>query len=403
VGRCELILRSPHTIDPLKGISVDREFMRLAYFVTPHGFGHATRSAAIMAELQRREPTLSFEIFTTVPSSLFEQSGVRNSHYTPLQCDVGLIQRSSTEEDLPATITALQNLLPYRPALIDTVLSRLKQSPVVGCICDIAPLGILIAEQLAVPSVVVQNFTWPWIYAGYAKEAPGLQSSIDYLAGLYRRATHTIAATPSCLSPSEQAPRTVTVPLIGRRARKTPAETRAQLGLPEQIPIVLVSMGGIPGQFKFLPELHNLPSIHFLIGTPVDKLTTDRNVTCFPTQSDLYHPDLVQASELVISKLGYSTVAETTLAGTRLGAVERPAFPEHDVLSEFVSENLSSTPIAEREFWSGAWINRITEMLAMPKVPASAKRPDGVPLPRAQEADGAATAAELISRWLSQN
>jgi len=46
----------------------------IAYFVTPHGLGHASRSAAVMEALGRREQDVAFEIVTTVPEWFFSQS-----------------------------------------------------------------------------------------------------------------------------------------------------------------------------------------------------------------------------------------------------------------------------------------------------------------------------------------
>jgi len=31
-------------------------------------------------------------------------------------------------------------------------------------ICEIAPMGILVAKETRVPAILVDNFTWDWIY-----------------------------------------------------------------------------------------------------------------------------------------------------------------------------------------------------------------------------------------------
>ena len=38
---------------------------RLAFFVSPHGYGHAARSSAVMAALHRKSG-VEFELYTTV-------------------------------------------------------------------------------------------------------------------------------------------------------------------------------------------------------------------------------------------------------------------------------------------------------------------------------------------------
>jgi hypothetical protein len=51
------------------------EALRLAVFVSPHGFGHAARAAALLAALREQRRELDVTLYTTVPvgssSSLF--------------------------------------------------------------------------------------------------------------------------------------------------------------------------------------------------------------------------------------------------------------------------------------------------------------------------------------------
>jgi hypothetical protein len=72
--------------------------LELACFVSPHGFGHATRTIALLQALQNRIPRLKATIFTTVPPSLFQSSGI-NCSYHQMSTDVGLVQRDAFTED----------------------------------------------------------------------------------------------------------------------------------------------------------------------------------------------------------------------------------------------------------------------------------------------------------------
>ena len=74
--------------------------MRIAYFVTPHGFGHAARAAAVMVALQEIDPAIQFDIFTQVPRWFFQDSLVRDR---TLWCGMGV------------TITCVQTLAWYKP------------------------------------------------------------------------------------------------------------------------------------------------------------------------------------------------------------------------------------------------------------------------------------------------
>src|SRR5690349_17245001 len=117
----------------------------IAYFITPHGFGHATRAAAIMAAAQRQHPAVRFEIFTRVPKWLFEQSLHAPFGYHEVLTDIGLAQQNSMREDITETVRRLDGFLPFDPAFVAQLA---RDVSALGCervVCDIAPLGIVVA------------------------------------------------------------------------------------------------------------------------------------------------------------------------------------------------------------------------------------------------------------------
>ncbi|NOQ45685.1 MAG: hypothetical protein GQ559_03285, partial [Desulfobulbaceae bacterium] len=160
---------------------------RIGCCITPHGFGHAARAAAVMEALACRLE-VEFEIVTTVPQWFFAESISVPFTCHVVSTDIGLVQENAMREDLPATLRALAGLYP----LDDTLVSRVA-AIFSGCslvLCDIAPLGIAAADRAGIPSVLVENFTWDWIYQGYVQDWPGLQVHIDYLQQLYSKSDY---------------------------------------------------------------------------------------------------------------------------------------------------------------------------------------------------------------------
>lgn len=92
-------------------------------------------------------------------------------------------------------------------------------------------------------------------------------------------------------------------------------------------------------------------------------------VRLLPHQSDFYHPDLVAASDAVVGKIGYSTLAEVALAGVRYGYVPRPEFRESDVLAAYVAAAMSGMPISQDALIDGSWVERIPQLLSLPRRP----------------------------------
>ena len=167
--------------------------MRVAYFISPHGFGHAARAAAVMAAIREREPGAEFEIYTTVPEWFFEDSLRGPFGYHSVRTDVGLVQRDSFREDLPATVAQLDSLYPLRTDFVSSLATGVHASRCSLVVCDIAPLGIAVAREAGVPSLLTENYTWDWIYGGYLQLEPRLAEHIPYLRHLFASAARLLS------------------------------------------------------------------------------------------------------------------------------------------------------------------------------------------------------------------
>ncbi len=84
---------------------------RIAFFISPHGFGHAARAASVMEALAEIESSIQFDIFTTVPEWFFAHSNNFTFQYHRLETDIGLVQKTPFQEDLPATVQKLKKFL----------------------------------------------------------------------------------------------------------------------------------------------------------------------------------------------------------------------------------------------------------------------------------------------------
>src|SRR4029453_15407606 len=172
--------------------------MRIAYFVTPHGFGHAARAAAVMVALQEIAPATQFDIFTRVPHWFFRDPLGRGFDFFPLLSDIGVVQTISLHEDLPATVRRLDSFFPCDGALVTTLAALLRSAACTLVLCDIAPLGLVAARAAGVPSVLIENFTWDWIYQGYRQEETRLTRHISYLQNIFATADYHVQMEPVC-------------------------------------------------------------------------------------------------------------------------------------------------------------------------------------------------------------
>ncbi len=345
-------------------LAIKSREQRIAYFISPHGFGHAARSAAVMQALQKQNPWIQFEIFTQVPAWFFRESGVENFNYHPLLTDIGLVQKTPLIEDLEETVRRLNQLLPFDLSQIQNLAEWINVLKCQLVVCDIAPMGIAVAKEAGIPSVLIENFTWDWIYEGYLDQDPELRSHINYLQGVFNQANYRIQTEPVCAYRSAD----LITSLVSRKVKTPPLQIREKLGISPHARMVMITMGGIPDQYRFLEELERRHDVYFVIPGVGESMEIRGTLILLPHHSDFYHPDLVHACDAVIGKLGYSTVAEVYYAGVPFGYVIRSKFRESQVLAAYVRHKMRGLALAETEFQNGNWLSRLSELLALPRI-----------------------------------
>ncbi|ETX07841.1 hypothetical protein [Candidatus Entotheonella palauensis] len=343
---------------------------RIAYFISPHGFGHAARAAAIMSAIRELDNGIRFDIVTQVPAWFFEDSLGGGFDYHDVCTDLGLVQHSALSADLDASLRRLDAFLPFDMAELTGLARRLDTCQLV--LCDIAPMGLALAQQLGVPSVLVENFTWDWIYRAYVDAYPGFSRHIDYFASWFATADYHIQTEPVCNSLLCD----LTTRPVSRQPATPPKHIREQLSVPADTPMILLTMGGIPESYPFVQQLtERFPEIAFVIPSGAKEPQCLGNVQLLPPRSAFFHPDLVHACDAVVGKAGYSTVSEVYAAGMPLGYILRESFRESEALAAFIRQQMHGIEVPEPAFQSGGWCDLIPELLRLPKV--QRQEPDG--------------------------
>lgn len=346
---------------------------QVAFFVSSHGFGHAARACAVIAELLRRRPKTHFHLLTEVPQWFFAESLGDRFTLHETASDVGLAQDSPLAEDLGLTIERLHRAPIRDPVVIAGLGARLVK---LGCslvIADISPLGLAVAADCGLPSVLIENFTWDWIYSHYADAPPGLRRHGVEMASVFSRADLRIQTRPVC----EPVAGAVTVSPVARQSRLQRAEVRRRLNIPEDEPMALMSMGGVRWDYGPLSALERQNRFWVVVPGGATKIERRGRLLLLPFHTDFYHPDLVTASDVVVGKLGYSTVAEAYRSGAAFVYVARSRFPESPVLGRFVERHMRGVEIEEEALNSGGWLSEAGWLLdgtrRSPNVPNGAE------------------------------
>lgn len=337
--------------------------MSIAAIVSPHGFGHAARACAVLESLRCFHSNLHFEIFSEAPQWFFADSLGNGFRYHPFPVDVGIVQMSPFEEDLTSTRNRLAEIYSAENRLADKLAELFAQTGCRLAICDISPLGIQAAARAGIPSVLIENFTWDWIYEGYFELEPGLIDTANHMQSIFASADIHIQAEPVC-KPSRSD--LVTRP-IARKPRQGRAEIHEKLGVPDESRLVLVTAGGIEQAYPGISGLARIDqNVHFVIPGGSSQVEQFENVIFLPHRSRFYHPDLITACDAAVGKLGYSTIAEAYYAGIPFAYVPRPRFRETGPLASFVQNHLGGFEINLDEYSTGEWAARATELLNLP-------------------------------------
>ncbi len=345
----------------------------LACFISPHGFGHATRTIGLLQALQDRIPELRARIFTTLPQSLFETSEVDFSYHF-MNTDVGLVQHDAFTEDRQKSIQNLAELLPFGTSLLNRCAELCRSCRLI--ICDISSLGIEVGQAAHIPSLLVENFTWDWIYSQMGPES-GYEPFSEILSTSYDKADYRVQTDPVC----NPVPCDLHCAPIARKQVMTPTRVKEEIAAGRR-KIVLISMGGFAFDPPFISDLQHHKDYYFVVAGQSKSETRSDNIRLLGTHSALHHPDLINSADLLICKSGYSTIAECQQTATPICCVTTKRFAESEVIEHYVSEEMNGEVIEQSYFLDGTWIKNLEEMML--------RRREPLPL------NGADQAAEFI-------
>jgi L-arabinokinase len=343
--------------------------MIVVFYISGHGFGHATRDIELIREICARRADARVIARTSVPRWLFAPVAGEAVDVQALETDTGVVQTDSLHLDEDETarqaarfFAGFDRRVAIEAELIRGVGARL----VIG---DISPLAFAAAARAGVPSLAVANFTWDWIYSIYPAFERVAPVVIPAIAQAYATATRALRL-PLHGGFESMAAVTRDIPFIARRSMRDPADTRRLLGIASDRPVVLPSFGG-----------HGT-------DLPLDALRRSRRFTLIEPVREppagLLYQDLVAAADVVVTKPGYGIVSECVANDTALLYTSRGRFIEYDLFVAEMPRFLRCRHIAQDDLRAGRWADAIEALLAQP------------PAPERPEVNGAHVAAQEV-------
>ena len=380
----------------------------LVFYISGHGFGHASRDIEVVNALHRRDPGVHLIVRTAASRWLFDLTLEAPVEFHETECDTGVVQIDSLRLDPAATVARAADFYDGWPALVQREAQFLRDVGARLVVADIPPLGCAAAHAALIPSVALSNFTWDWIYEAYLPRGAEAPAFLSMIRQAYRTARHTLRL-PMCGGFAAMDPSTIAdIPLVARRARRAAADTRAALGLPPDLALVLLSFGGY-GLENIRAEGLDAsrygvvatdeigirpPEVSPARPAPGDIASRGSAPVFMIAEPALYgagfrYEDLVAACDVVVSKPGYGIIAECAANGVALLYTSRGHFAEYDVLVEALPALVRSRFIPQADLLAGRWQPYLDALLAEPRPPAP------------PATNGAELAADAILGWMA--
>lgn len=334
----------------------------IAAYVTGHGFGHATRMAAVVGALAERIPDLQITIVSTAPEWLFRRNLATPCSYRARVLDVGVVQEDSIRLNIRATLDAYTALLDGYAALVEEEAALLRQARVQLVVADIPAAAFPIARRAGVPGVGISNFSWDWIYADYVRDSPSHAPVIEAIRAAYSQAD--LFLRLPFHGPCDAFPFVRDLPLVARRARRSRDEARRRLGLSSTRPVVLLSFGGFEILGIDFGRVEQLGEYHFLVTQPLPRPVRNVHVVAM---DGLRYEDVVAQADAVITKPGYGIVSECLVNRVPVLYTDRGRFAEYACLVEGLQRFGVCRFIGNADLLAGNWRDALDSLLAQPR------------------------------------
>lgn len=319
----------------------------LVAYISAHGYGHWAQMAPVLRALHARDAGIRIVLRTALPGTILEARGGFPFELVEGRVDVGVIQRDAADEDVPATLAAVERFHRNWGDRVDQEARFLRQAGADMVLCNIAPLAFAAASVAGIPSIGVASIDW---HAIYAPLFPANHFSLAQIAAAYRDCGLLLKLPLGMPTPGF--PRQRPIGLIAGRSGRARADLRRQLGCTDGDRLALIMFGGSAVPAFRIEALAGMRGWRFIMPSPPASVLP-ANVR--PAPEGLGMLDLIRASDAIVCKPGYGILGEAWMEERPLVYVPRPGFPEYPYLRDWLAANAPACELERSAFEAGDW------------------------------------------------
>ena len=336
--------------------------MRIVFYVSGHGYGHAVRDIEIIKSILKKAPRAEIHFRTGAPLWLFEPLLCERVRFHHRELDFGVKQKNSFGANKKATFERYAELLQLKDKLLEEEIQFLHSLAPDVILSDITPFAFDAAEAYGKKAVAVGNFSWDWIYSAFMDELPQFKFVVQDIKKSYSKAQRLFRipfyGDMSAFANIEN------VPLIGRRAKMPASEVRRRIGIPRNDGKKYVLLGLRMDDLKDV-EFDQMETMNGLCFVAVSRDVNVPNCLHIKEGQPPFE-ELLNACDAVLSKPGYSMVAEVIINHTPIVYVPRQDFVEDPPLIAGLQRYAVSERLSQDDYFAGNWHGAFQRLFAKP-------------------------------------
>lgn len=321
--------------------------MKLLYYITSHGYGHAVRTVAICNQLS---PSTELIIRTQVPKVFFLEELTRPFTYAPASFDCGCIQSDGVSVDIQKTVETYSAIAKQNETLIDHEILWCKEHGIDCIASDITPFAFDVAYKAGIRSIATTNFTWHTIYHEYVSKYPEFGAVVDTIEKQYKKANVLCAMYPSNSMPYFKQIQPVGV--VGRQGTNIRDTLQKMYGFSRDKKIALIYTGNFGMDSMDWHKLAGFTDWEFFGLYPIPG--NPKNYHIIQKQKTRYL-DLVALADVMISKLGYGICADSFLNALPIIYLPRDNFSEFPVLEAAIKKWEHGYYLSAKDYYELRW------------------------------------------------
>jgi len=330
-----------------------------------HGFGHLAQAAPVLNALRRRLPGLRLTVQSALSGDVLQARIADELTHIPEATDLGMIMASALEVKAAASLAAYRAFHADWEHRLARQTALLKEHAPDVLLADIPYLPLAAAAQAGIPAVALCSLNWADILKAYWPEDAEVERWREIMLAAYNSAAVFLRPVPTM--PMPELGNTQAIGPIAALGRNRRTELNRRFGLPEDVVLVLITLGGIDTPLPMARwPVHS--GIYWIIPQDWNLQRAD----CLHREqvADIPFIDLLRSSDILLTKPGYGAFAEAACNGKPVLYVERRDWPETPYLVEWLHAHGNALLLSREILLGGDLAAPVQTLLAQPRRPA---------------------------------